>query len=233
MSAEQITTIITNLLTGGGVAVFLYIVIRGLKDQIGALKTQIVTLNETIEVQKKTLQAMETRVLETEKIGNIYRQFLEEFPKELENYRALHTKMKDDQIKLLQQANEQKDEKLKETAEIELEKLKLQQRALDDIPKLRKELIEVVDTLQQRFSVINLFSSIDSPNIQNTTRSSYVSYFNITFFQYTIRQNTLTSFYFPTTRTTRTIRTIRTIKTAETAETAEKAKTPDRKPIRN
>lgn len=155
MTAEQITTIITNVLTGGGVAVFLYMVIRGLKDQIVALKAQIGTLNETIEVQKKTLQAMETRVLETEKIGNIYRQFLEEFPKELENYRALHTKMKDDQIKLLQQANEQKDERLKETAEIELEKLKLQQRALDDIPKLLGQITDTARTLEQRLSTVD------------------------------------------------------------------------------
>ncbi|HZF41480.1 MAG TPA: hypothetical protein VE715_21865 [Blastocatellia bacterium] len=162
MTAEQITTIITNVLTSGGVAAFLYMMIRGLKDQIGALKAQISTLNETIEVQKKTLQAMETRVSETEKIGNIYRQFLEEFPKELENYRALHTKMKDDQIKLLQQAVEQKDEKLKETAEIELEKLKLQQRALDDIPKLREELIEVIDTFEQRMSIVTLLARSNS-----------------------------------------------------------------------
>ena len=69
MLAEIITTI-----EGDGVAAFLYMVIRGLKDQIGALKTQIGTLNETIEVQKKTLEAMEARVLQTEKVGNFYKE---------------------------------------------------------------------------------------------------------------------------------------------------------------
>src|SRR4030095_1009902 len=155
MNAEQITTIVTNVLTSGGVIFFLGMWIR-------ALKSRIVEMNRTIEVQQQTLKAMETRVLETEKIGNIYRQFLEDFPKVLENYRSLHTRMTEDQIKLLEKAIAQKDEKLKETAEIELEKLKLQQRALDDIPKLREELIEVIDTFEQRMSIVNMLARSNS-----------------------------------------------------------------------
>jgi DNA repair exonuclease SbcCD ATPase subunit len=156
MTAEQITTIITNLLTGTGVVCFLGMVIKGLKNQITGLKTQIGTLNETIEVQKKTLEAMETRVLETEKVGNIYKRLTEELPAEIDKYRNLITKMKDDQITELKKANQDKDERLQKTAQIEIDKLELQQRALDDIPQLRTELIQVVSTLQQRLSVVDL-----------------------------------------------------------------------------
>jgi hypothetical protein len=160
MTAEQITTIITNALTGSGIIFFVGMVIRGLKNQITGLKTQIGTLNETIEVQKKTLEAMETRVLETEKVGNIYKRLTEELPGEIDKYRDLITKLKDDQITELKKANQDKDERLQKTAEIELAKLDLQQRALEDIPQLRENLIEVVTTLEQRLAVVEQLSTL-------------------------------------------------------------------------
>ncbi|MBO0724616.1 MAG: hypothetical protein J2P52_03370 [Blastocatellia bacterium] len=156
MTAEQITTIITNLLTGGGVAAFLYMVIRGLKAQIGSM-------NKTIEVQQKTLEAMEKRVAETEKIGSMYRQLFEELPVEVEKWKTAIVKLKDERIQELEKANQDKDEKLKKTVEIEIEKLELQQRALDDIPRLRGEMIEVVKTLQQRVSTVNQLSAYSEP----------------------------------------------------------------------
>jgi predicted DNA-binding transcriptional regulator len=58
MTTEQITTIITNALTGIGVVFFVGMVIRGLKNRIEEM-------NKTIEVQQQTLKAIETRVLET------------------------------------------------------------------------------------------------------------------------------------------------------------------------
>jgi chromosome segregation ATPase len=165
MNAEQITTIITNVLTGTGVVCFLGMVIRGLKNQISGLKTQIGTLNETIDVQKRTLEAMETRVLETEKVGNIYKRLTEELPAEIDKYRSLITKLKDDQISELEKANQDKDEKLKKTAELEIEKLNLQQQALEDIPGLRHELIEVVTTLQQRLATVEQLSRFPRPEV--------------------------------------------------------------------
>jgi hypothetical protein len=165
MNADQITTIITNVLTGTGVVCFLGMVIKGLKDQITGLKTQIGTLNETIDVQKKTLEAMETRVLETEKVGNIYKRLTEELPAEIDKYRSLIMKLKDDQISELEKANQDKDEKLKKTAEIEIEKLNLQQQALEDIPGLRRELITVVTTLEQRLATVEQLSSRSAPQV--------------------------------------------------------------------
>jgi chromosome segregation ATPase len=145
-------------------------VIKGLKNQITGMKAQIGTLNETIEVQKKTLEAMETRVLETEKVGNIYKRLTEELPGEIDKYRDLITKLKDDQITELKKANQDKDERLQKTAEIEIAKLDLQQRALEDIPQLRQNLIEVVTTLEQRLAVVEQLSRSKDTNTGKTFR---------------------------------------------------------------
>jgi cell division protein FtsL len=58
MTTEQFITIVTTLLTNGGLATFLFFYIRSLKQQITGL-------NNTIEAQNKTLKIMEKQVLET------------------------------------------------------------------------------------------------------------------------------------------------------------------------
>ena len=66
MSADQIVNVVTSLLQGGGIAVFLYFLIRGLRQEIRSL-------NKTVGAQKETLAVMETRIAETEKVGAIYK----------------------------------------------------------------------------------------------------------------------------------------------------------------
>jgi hypothetical protein len=144
MTAEQITTILSSL----GVIGFLWMWGR-------ALKKQISEMNKTIEVQQKTLEAMKTQAPETEKVGGFYRQFIEELPSEIEKYKTLLTKLRGDQISELKKANEYKDERLKETAGIEIKKLELQQRALDDIPALVAQFEEIATTIEQRLSTVD------------------------------------------------------------------------------
>ena len=144
MTAEQITTIFSSLVVIG----FLWIWVQ-------ASKKQISEMNKTIEVQQKTLEAMKTQVSETEKIGSIYRRFIEELPSEIEKYKTLLTKLRGDQISELKIANEHKDGKLKETAEIAIKKLELQQRALDDIPALIAQFEEIATTIERRLSTVD------------------------------------------------------------------------------
>jgi chromosome segregation ATPase len=141
MTAEQITTIFSSLVVIG----FLWMWVR-------ALKMQISEMNKTIEVQKNTLEAMKTQVSETERIGSIYYQFIDELPSEIEKYKTLLTELKEDQISKLKKASEHNDERLKEAAEIEIKKLELQQRALDDIPALITQFAEIATTIEQRLS---------------------------------------------------------------------------------
>src|SRR5215475_1254115 len=95
MNAEQITTIITNVLTGGGVVFFLGMWIRSLKKQL--------------DVQKDTLEAVKTQVSETQKIGDIYRKLFEELPTEVEKWKVAILKLKDERIAELEKANKSKD----------------------------------------------------------------------------------------------------------------------------
>ena len=53
MNAEQLTTILSNLLTGGGVIFFLGMWIRSLRKQL--------------DIQKDTMEAVKAQVSETEK----------------------------------------------------------------------------------------------------------------------------------------------------------------------
>ena len=144
MTAEQITTILSSL----GVLGFLWMWVR-------ALKMQISEMRKTIEVQRKTLEAMKTQVSETEKVGSIYRQFIDELPSEIEKYKTLLTKLRDDQISELKIANAHKDERHKETAEIAIKKLELQHRALDDIPALIAQFEEIATTIERRLSTVD------------------------------------------------------------------------------
>jgi hypothetical protein len=150
MSAEQFTTIMSNLLSGGGVILFLWMWIRGLRKQLA--------------IQKDTLEAVKTQVSETEKIGKIYRQLFDELPIESEKWKVTILKFKDERIAELEKAIQDKDERLKKTLEIEIEKLEIQQQALEDIPRLREELIEVVNTLQQRLSTVDQLA-FSSPSL--------------------------------------------------------------------
>src|SRR5262245_27466078 len=125
------------------------------KNTLEALKMQFAKMNKTIGVQQKTLETMKAQVSETEKVGSIYRQFIEELPSEIEKYKTLLTKLRGDQISELKKANEYKEERFKETAEIEIKKLELQQRALDDIPALIAQFEEIATTIEQRLSTVD------------------------------------------------------------------------------
>jgi hypothetical protein len=112
MSPEQIVTIITGILQAGGLGYLFY-------HLIGGLRTRIATLEGTIKAQNETLNVMERRISETEKVGMIYKDLLSSLPKDLENYKAVISTTKDEMILELQNANRQKDEKIKKIHEID------------------------------------------------------------------------------------------------------------------
>jgi len=144
MNAEQITTIITNVLTGSGVIFLVGMVIRGLKNRINEM-------NKTIEVQQQTLKAMETRVLETEKIGKIYRQLFEELLTEAEKWKAAILKFKDERISIHEQANQNKDDKQTNTVKIEFEKI-----------------IDALNALELRANTVNQLTPVNYLAVMNS-----------------------------------------------------------------
>lgn len=68
-----------------------YMIMRGLKVEIKTLQNQVSNQNKTIET-------MDKRIQETEKIGELYKQLISDFPKALEDYQEVITKTKDQTI---------------------------------------------------------------------------------------------------------------------------------------
>jgi cell division protein FtsB len=106
MSVEQITTIISNVLQGTGIVFFVGMLIRGLRREISSL-------NQTVKTQQQTLEAMERRVAETERLGEVYRKFLHTMPEDLEKYQLFIRQTKDGAIAELERTNQLKDEQIK------------------------------------------------------------------------------------------------------------------------
>jgi hypothetical protein len=146
MTAEQITTIISNLFTTGGVAILFYLIVRSLKQQIGGL-------NKTIEAQNQTLEVMEKRVIETEKLGNVYKNLVNDLPEFVDKYKKFINDSKDEVIAKLKQ-DQSTDENLKAARELELKRLEIHEKMVSDLPKLREELISAFEAIEERIDAM-------------------------------------------------------------------------------
>lgn len=83
--------IITGVIETGIIAYIVYIIIKGLRIEIKTLQSHVNTQNETIKT-------MDKRIQETEKIGDLYKKLVSDFPQALEDYQAVITKTKDKTI---------------------------------------------------------------------------------------------------------------------------------------
>ena len=99
---------IYSILQTLGLGIFFYYLIRGLRSEISGLKG-------TINAQNETLKIMDKRIEETEKIGNIYKNLINDLPKDLEDYKTIVTQTKDEMIFELKNQNEEIKKKLNDT----------------------------------------------------------------------------------------------------------------------
>jgi uncharacterized coiled-coil protein SlyX len=98
---------LASILETTGLAVFIYYLIRGLRAKISALEA-------TIAVQHKTLDVMERRVQETEKVGSIYRNLIADLPADIDNFKTVISKTKDETILELKNQNDIAQRKLRD-----------------------------------------------------------------------------------------------------------------------
>lgn len=110
MTPEQITTIIAALLQGGGVSYVVLQIVRGLRERVSGLE-------QKIQVQSGTLDAMDRQIQETQKITGIYKTLLHDFPDDIKQYKTIVTETKDSVIIELKRQNEEKDSRLKQLEE--------------------------------------------------------------------------------------------------------------------
>ena len=107
--------LIPNLLQTLGLGIFFYYLIRGLRAKITALEG-------TVQAQNQTLAVMEKRVEATQRLSDLYRNLITNLPQDLDNYRAIISKTKDDviieltsQINLQQKKLEDAQKKIQES----------------------------------------------------------------------------------------------------------------------
>lgn len=108
--------IISALLQTGVISYVVYMIIKG-------LKTEIRTLQSQITAQNKTIETMDKRIQETEKIGELYKKLISDFPQALDDYQEIITKTKDKTIYELKSSLEEK--------ELTIESLKDQTKSND------------------------------------------------------------------------------------------------------
>ncbi|WP_420208835.1 hypothetical protein [Candidatus Electronema sp. JC] len=158
MNIEQITTIATGVLQGGGVVTFLYFLINGLKKQI-------FSLNNTIEIQSKTLEVMERRIEETKEIGEIYRNLISDMPEDLKKYKEFIRQSKDSIIEELRNYNKEMDEKHEAELKKNLSKIKEQERNITELLDARNKLIQADFLVNLKLGEISDY--LERENLQN------------------------------------------------------------------
>jgi hypothetical protein len=152
VTPEQLTDVLTNVLTGSGVVLFVFYLVR-------SLKREIASLHKTIDQQTKTFEVMEKRVLETEKVGNIYRDLIDDLPGQVMKYKTFLNQTKDEVISHLQQAN---DASVQESRELEIRRLELQEMLISEIPKLRDQILLAFQGIEQRLTAVPDFVPVTS-----------------------------------------------------------------------
>ncbi|MBA4391800.1 MAG: hypothetical protein C0399_12815 [Syntrophus sp. (in: bacteria)] len=95
MTPEQITTVITGVLQGGGLATFAFYLIRALKQKIKGLEGTIGVLKGTVDAQKGTLDAMREQVSETKRVTDLYRDLVSNLPNDIANLSKAHKQATD------------------------------------------------------------------------------------------------------------------------------------------
>jgi hypothetical protein len=161
MNPEQITTISLNILASGSVTIFLLFVIR-------SLKREIQNLNKTIETQNKTLDIIERRVAETEKAGNIYKSLFDDLPDAVDKYNQIIRKTKDSVIEELDRANQSKDAKLKQVAELRLKEVEVVQPIITQLTLLNDRLHQTINEAHVQLRSLESISHLTPTLVRGT-----------------------------------------------------------------
>jgi len=153
----NVADIIIKFIEGGGFALIVWLIIRGLKIEIKNLRLVVEGQNLTIKTQTETLIAMEKRVEEAEKFKDLYKKFLSDLPQDIDNYKRILSGLKDEAIKELENANKKKDDKLAELSKNKIQDVVNQEKILDELPKLRENLINTHNSLEKKLSALDIF----------------------------------------------------------------------------
>lgn len=97
--------LVASIIETTGLGVFIWYSLQG-------LKAKLTSLEGVISAQKQTIEVMDKRIEETEKIGGIYRNLLSNLPADIDNYKTFISKTRDDVIVELKNQNDDTAKKL-------------------------------------------------------------------------------------------------------------------------
>ena len=107
-------------------------------------------------IQSETLRGMDKRVIETEKISELYQNLLSDLPNALERFNEINLRAKEKTISELEKANTNKDDELKKLNQIQLEELESKEKMINGLPNLVKKVIDTLNAVDQRLILMGL-----------------------------------------------------------------------------
>jgi hypothetical protein len=161
---SDIATIVSalNLLGLGGLGLFIYYVVKGLRERIQAL-------TDLASEQSKTLDVVRTRALELDQLRKDYKQAVDDFQDighKLEERRNAV-------IRELEAANKQKDDELARLKTLELEEIELKKRSLERVPEIEERLTSTVRELEKQVRIFSEGSNASQALVRRFRNLTY------------------------------------------------------------
>jgi uncharacterized coiled-coil protein SlyX len=138
--------IISGVIETGTISFVVYMIMKG-------LKIEIKTLRKNIVAQKRIIKTMDKRIEETEKIGDLYKRLISDFPQALDDYQTVITKTKDSVIYELKSKIEDQNLTIEELSKISAKGGKQTSERANKIGKLfldkeNENLLEFISNLE-------------------------------------------------------------------------------------
>lgn len=107
-------------------------------------------------IQNETIRGLDKRVIETERISELYTNLLSDLPNAIDRFNEINSKAKEKIMSDLEKAAANKDEELKKLSQIQLEEIESKEGLINGLPKLVKKLIENLNAVDQRLILMGL-----------------------------------------------------------------------------
>ena len=107
-------------------------------------------------IQNETIRGLDKRVIETERISELYINLLSDLPNAIDRFNEINSKSKEKILSDLEKAAANKDEELKKFSQIQLEEIESKEGMINGLPKLVKKLIENLNAVDQRLILMGL-----------------------------------------------------------------------------
>jgi len=129
-----------------------------LNEMVQAHQQSLENMLQTIELHQKNLSAMEKRIVEVEKVGDLFKNLFDEIPVAIDKYNKIMDKMHEESSSELEKARKNRDHELILYQEKELESVEVRRKLISELPVLMNKLGEALSPVNER---LKLFSGRD------------------------------------------------------------------------